>query len=198
MKKKVIVIAGIILTILVVGGVSKATANQIPENVDPNSDWAKERRERVRDRAWMVKPEYSVIEGQVDQTAFVWEDDKLTFTSAQKEQLYHIISSWYEEKFEKAKGLKLESFEGIPTASFDTKLVQCDEKEMILVTFTTPVMLEPRYEGDDLSLFKDDTIQALVYNNGDAYEVYQAWYDTKYKYTAVFSSGDLHKNDKRL
>ena len=46
-----------------------------------------------------------------------------------KEQLYSIISSWYEEKFERAKGLKLESFEGMPIASFDTKLVECDEKK---------------------------------------------------------------------
>jgi hypothetical protein len=193
MKKKIKIaaIAGMAVTILLIGGTSKAITNagQIPEDVDLNSEWAKERMELIKDKAWMIKPEYSVIEGEIDQSAFVWEGDNLTFTQTQKEQLYNIISSWYEEKFEKNKGLKLENFEGMPTASFDTKLVECDGKEMILVTFQTPTMLEPRFEGD--SLFKDDTIQTLVNNNSDEYEIYQAWYETEHKYTGVFSSQDF-------
>ena len=53
----------------------------------------------------------------------------------------------------------------------------------------SPTMSEPRFEGD--YLFKDDTIQTLVYNNGDEYEIYQAWYETEHKYTGVFSSQDF-------
>ena len=178
MKKKIKIaaIAGMAVTILLIGGTSKAITNagQIPEDVDLNSEWAKERMELIRDRAWMIKPEYSVIEGEIDQSAFVWEGDNLTFTQTQKEQLYNIISSWYEEDFEGNKGLKLESFEGMPTASFDTKLVECDGKEMILVTFKTPTMTES-FEDD--SFFGDDTIQVFVYNNEDEYEIYQAWYN---------------------
>ncbi len=197
MKKKIKIaaIAGMTVTVLLIGGTSGAITNagQIPEDVDLNSEWAKERMELIRDRAWMIKPEYSVIEGEVDQSAFVWEGDNLTFTQAQKEQLYNIISSWYEEDFEGNKGLKLESFEGMPTASFDTKLVKCDEKEMILVTFGTPTMMES-FEGD--SFFGDDTIQVLVYNSGDEYKIYQAWYETEHKYTRVFSSGDKNLKNK--
>ena len=197
MKKKIKIaaIAGMAVTILLIGGTSKAITNagQIPEDVDLNSEWARERMELIRDRAWMIKPEYSVIEGEVDQSAFAWEGDNLTFTQTQKEQLYNIISSWYEEKFEKNKGLKLESFEGMPTASFDTKLVECDGKEMILVTFKTPTMTES-FEDD--SFFGDDTIQVFVYNNEDEYEIYQAWYNTEHKYTRVFSSGDKSLKNK--
>lgn len=196
MKKKIkmaVAVAGIAAAALFVVGTSGmfTNAGQIPEDVDFNSNWAKERRALVRDRAWMVKPEYSVIEGEVDQSAFAWEGDNLTFTPKQKEQLYDIISSWYKEDFEGNKGLKLESFEGMPTANFDTQVVECDGKEMILVTFQTPTMPQTRYGA---STFADDTIQALVYNNGDEYEIYQAWYQTKYKYTRVFSSND--KNSK--
>ena len=197
MKKKIKIaaIAGMAVTILLIGGTSKAITNagQIPEDVDLNSEWAKERMELIRDRAWMIKPEYSVIEGEVDQSAFAWEGDNLTFTQTQKEQLYNIISSWYEEDFEGNKGLKLESFEGMPTASFDTKLVECDGKEMILVTFKTPTMTES-FEDD--SFFGDDTIQVFVYNNEDEYEIYQAWYNTEHKYTRVFSSGDKSLKNK--
>ncbi len=197
MKKKIKIaaIAGMAVTILLIGGTSKAITNagQIPEDVDLNSEWARERMELIRDRAWMIKPEYSVIEGEVDQSAFAWEGDNLTFTQTQKEQLYNIISSWYEEKFEKNKGLKLENFEGMPTASFDTKLVECDGKEMILVTFKTPTMTES-FEDD--SFFGDDTIQVFVYNNEDEYEIYQAWYNTEHKYTRVFSSGDKSLKNK--
>ena len=111
MKKKIKIaaIAGMAVTILLIGGTSKAITNagQIPEDVDLNSEWAKERMELIKDKAWMIKPEYSVIEGEIDQSAFVWEGDNLTFTQTQKEQLYNIISSWYEEKFEKNKVLKL-------------------------------------------------------------------------------------------
>lgn len=193
MKKKIksTAIAGMAVTILLIGGTSKAITNagQIPSDVDLNSEWAKERMELIKDNSWMVKPEYSIIEGEVNQSAFAGEGDNLTFTQTQKEQLYNIISSWYEEKFERNKGLKLESFEGIPTASFDTKLVECDGKGMILVTFQTPTMLERRLKED--SLFKDDTIQALVYDNGDEYEIYQVWYETEHKYTGVFSSQDF-------
>ncbi len=195
MKKKIKIaaIAGMAVTILLIGGTSKAITNagQIPEDVDLNSEWAKERMELIKDKAWMIKPEYSVIEGEIDQSAFVWEGDNLTFTQTQKEQLYNIISSWYEEKFEKNKGLKLENFEGMPTASFDTKLVECDGKEMILVTFKTPTMTES-FEDD--SFFGDDTIQVFVYNNED--EIYQAWYNTEHKYTRVFSSGDKSLKNK--
>ncbi len=198
MKKriKITAIAGMTATILLIGGTSGAITNagQIPADVDPNSEWAKERMELLKDDAWMIKPEYSIIEGEVDQSAFAWEGDNLTFTQTQKEQLYSIISSWYEEKFERAKGLKLESFEGMPIASFDTKLVECDEKKMILVTFKTPTMPEPRFEGD--SLFKEDTIQTLVYNNGNEYEIYQVWYETEHKYTGVFSSQDFINQEK--
>ncbi len=197
MKKKIKIaaIAGMAVTILLIGGTSKAITNagQIPEDVDLNSEWAKERMELIKDKAWMIKPEYSVIEGEIDQSAFVWEGDNLTFTQTQKEQLYNIISSWYEEKFEKNKGLKLENFEGMPTASFDTKLVECDGKEMILVTFKTPTMTES-FEDD--SFFGDDTIQVFVYNNEDEYEIYQAWYNTEHKYTRVFSSGDKSLKNK--
>lgn len=197
MKKKIKIaaIAGMAVTILLIGGTSKAITNagQIPEDVDLNSEWARERMELIRDRAWMIKPEYSVIEGEIDQSAFVWEGDNLTFTQTQKEQLYNIISSWYEEDFEGNKGLKLESFEGMPTASFDTKLVECDGKEMILVTFKTPTMTES-FEDD--SFFGDDTIQVFVYNNEDEYEIYQAWYNTEHKYTRVFSSGDKSLKNK--
>ena len=197
MKKKIKIaaIAGMAVTILLIGGTSKAITNagQIPEDVDLNSEWARERMELIRDRAWMIKPEYSVIEGEVDQSAFAWEGDNLTFTQTQKEQLYNIISSWYEEDFEGNKGLKLESFEGMPTASFDTKLVECDGKEMILVTFKTPTMTES-FEDD--SFFGDDTIQVFVYNNEDEYEIYQAWYETEHKYTRVFSSGDKSLKNK--
>lgn len=197
MKKKIKIaaIAGMAVTILLIGGTSKAITNagQVPEDVDLNSEWARERMELIRDRAWMIKPEYSVIEGEVDQSAFVWEGDNLTFTQTQKEQLYNIISSWYEEDFEGNKGLKLESFEGMPTASFDTKLVECDGKEMILVTFKTPTMTES-FEDD--SFFGDDTIQVFVYNNEDEYEIYQAWYNTEHKYTRVFSSGDKSLKNK--
>jgi hypothetical protein len=197
MKKKIKIaaIAGMAVTILLIGGTSKAITNagQIPEDVDLNSEWARERMELIRDRAWMIKPEYSVIEGEVDQSAFAWEGDNLTFTQTQKEQLYNIISSWYEEDFEGNKGLKLESFEGMPTASFDTKLVECDGKEMILVTFKTPTMTES-FEDD--SFFGDDTIQVFVYNNEDEYEIYQAWYNTEHKYTRVFSSGDKSLKNK--
>lgn len=193
MKKKIKIaaIAGIAVTILFIGGTSKAITNagQVPSDVDLNSEWAKERMELIKDNTWMIKPEYSIIEGEVDLSAFAREGDNLTFTQTQKEQLYNIISSWYQEKFEKNKGLKLESFEGMPTASFDTKLVECDGKKMILVTFQTPTMSEPRFEGN--SLFKDDTIQVLVYNNGNEYEIYQAWYETEHKYTGVFSSQDF-------
>ncbi len=194
-KIKIAAIAGMAVTILLIGGTSKAITNagQIPEDVDLNSEWARERMELIRDRAWMIKPEYSVIEGEVDQSAFVWEGDNLTFTQTQKEQLYNIISSWYEEDFEGNKGLKLESFEGMPTASFDTKLVECDGKEMILVTFKTPTMTES-FEDD--SFFGDDTIQVFVYNNEDEYEIYQAWYNTEHKYTRVFSSGDKSLKNK--
>ena len=194
-KIKIAAIAGMAVTILLIGGTSKAITNagQIPEDVDLNSEWARERMELIRDRAWMIKPEYSVIEGEVDQSAFEWEGDNLTFTQTQKEQLYNIISNWYEEKFEKNKGLKLENFEGMPTASFDTKLVECDGKEMILVTFKTPTMTES-FEGD--SFFGDDTIQVFVYNNEDEYEIYQAWYNTEHKYTRVFSSGDKSLKNK--
>ncbi len=194
-KIKIAAIAGMAVTILLIGGTSKAITNagQVPEDVDLNSEWARERMELIRDRAWMIKPEYSVIEGEVDQSAFVWEGDNLTFTQTQKEQLYNIISSWYEEKFEKNKGLKLENFEGMPTASFDTKLVECDGKEMILVTFKTPTMTES-FEDD--SFFGDDTIQVFVYNNEDEYEIYQAWYNTEHKYTRVFSSGDKSLKNK--
>lgn len=190
-KIKIAVIAGMAVTILLIGGTHKAITNaaQIPEDIDLNSEWAKERMELIRDKDWMIKSQYSIIEGEVDQSAFVREGDNLTFTQTQKEQLYNIISSWYEEKFERNKGLKLESFEGMPTASFDTKLVECDGKEMILVTFQTPVMSERRLKED--SLFKDDTIQALVYNNGDEYEIYRVWYETEHKYTGVFSSQDF-------
>ena len=197
MKKKIKIaaIVGMAVTILLIGGTSKAITNagQIPEDVDLNSEWARERMELIRDRAWMIKPEYSVIEGEVDQSAFAWEGDNLTFTQTQKEQLYNIISSWYEEDFEGNKGLKLESFEGMPTASFDTKLVECDGKEMILVTFKTPTMTES-FEDD--SFFGDDTIQVFVYNNEDEYEIYQAWYNTEHKYTRVFSSGDKSLKNK--
>ena len=197
MKKKIKIaaIAGMAVTILLIGGTSKAITNagQIPEDVDLNSEWAKERMELIKDKAWMIKPEYSVIEGEVDQSAFAWEGDNLTFTQTQKEQLYNIISSWYEEDFEGNKGLKLESFEGMPTASFDTKLVECDGKEMILVTFKTPTMTES-FEDD--SFFGDDTIQVFVYNNEDEYEIYQAWYNTEHKYTRVFSSGDKSLKNK--
>ncbi len=197
MKKKIKIaaIAGMAVTILLIGGTSKAITNagQIPEDVDLNSEWAKERMELIKDKAWMIKPEYSVIEGEIDQSAFVWEGDNLTFTQTQKEQLYNIISSWYEEDFEGNKGLKLESFEGMPTASFDTKLVECDGKEMILVTFKTPTMTES-FEDD--SFFGDDTIQVFVYNNEDEYEIYQAWYNTEHKYTRVFSSGDKSLKNK--
>ncbi len=194
-KIKIAAIAGMAVTILLIGGTSKAITNagQVPEDVDLNSEWARERMELIRDRAWMIKPEYSVIEGEVDQSAFVWEGDNLTFTQTQKEQLYNIISSWYEEDFEGNKGLKLESFEGMPTASFDTKLVECDGKEMILVTFKTPTMTES-FEDD--SFFGDDTIQVFVYNNEDEYEIYQAWYNTEHKYTRVFSSGDKSLKNK--
>ena len=58
------------------------------------------------------------------------------------------------------------------------------KKKMILVTFKTPTMPEPRFEGD--SLFKEDTIQTLVYNNGNEYEIYQVWYETEHKYTGFF------------
>ena len=197
MKKKIKIaaIAGMAVTILLIGGTSKAITNagQIPEDVDLNSEWAKERMELIKDKAWMIKPEYSVIEGEIDQSAFVWEGDNLTFTQTQKEQLYNIISSWYEEDFEGNKGLKLESFEGMPTASFDTKLVECDGKEMILVTFKTPTMTES-FEDD--SFFGDDTIQVFVYNNEDEYEIYQAWYNTEHKYKRVFSSGDKSLKNK--
>ena len=194
-KIKISAIAGMAVTILLIGGTSKAITNagQIPEDIDLNSEWARERMELIRDRAWMIKPEYSVIEGEVDQSAFAWEGDNLTFTQTQKEQLYNIISSWYEEDFEGNKGLKLESFEGMPTASFDIKLVECDGKEMILVTFKTPTMTES-FEDD--SFFGDDTIQVFVYNNEDEYEIYQAWYNTEHKYTRVFSSGDKSLKNK--
>ncbi len=190
-KIKIVTIVGIAVTVLLIGGTSKAITNagQIPENIDLNSEWAKERIKLIRDKDWMIKSKYSIIEGEVDQSAFAGEGDNLTFTQTQKEQLYNIISSWYEEKFERNKGLKLESFEGMPTASFDIKLVECDEKEMILVTFQTPAMLERRLKED--SLFKDDTIQALVYNNGDEYEIYRVWYETEHKYTVFFSSQDF-------
>lgn len=197
MKKKIKIaaIAGIAVTVLFIGGTSKAITNagQIPEDVDLNSEWAKERMELIKDRAWMIKPEYSIIEADVDLSAFARESDNLTFTQKQKEQLYNIISSWYEEDFEGNKGIKLESFEEMPTASFDIKLVECDKKEMILVTFKTPTMAES-FEGD--SFFGDDTIQALVYNNGDEYEIHQAWYNTEHKYTRVFSSGDKSLKNK--
>lgn len=183
MKKriKITAIAGIAVTVLLIGGTNKAITNagQVPSDVDLNSEWAKERMELIKDNAWMIKPEYSVIEGEIDQSAFAREGDNLTFTQTQKEQLYTIISSWYEEKFEKNKGLKLESFEGIPTASFDTKLVECDGKEMILVTFTTPQM-EKR-----IDLFKGDIIQTLVYNENNEYKIYKTWYKGAYKYTRV-------------
>ena len=62
MKKKIKIaaMAGMAVTILLIGGTSKAITNagQIPADVDLNSEWAKERMELIRDRAWMIKPEY--------------------------------------------------------------------------------------------------------------------------------------------
>ena len=83
------------------------------------------------------------------------------------------------EQFEQSKGLKLESFENISTSKFETELVECDGKEMILVTFTTPQM-EKR-----IDLFKGDTIQTLIYNENNEYKIYKVWYKGAYKYTRV-------------
>lgn len=172
MTKRRIKIAGIVsavFVLLLVGGTSAVIAS---------TNQAKNQHKKMVD-IWLDEPEYSIIEGEIDKSAFVLENGNLTFTENQKVQLYDRIGSWYTERFEESKGLKLESFEDISTLDFETQLVVCDGKEMILVTFTTPEM-EKR-----IDLFKGDTIQTLVYNEDNEYKIYKAWYKGTYKYTKV-------------
>ncbi len=166
---KIVGIVSVVFVLLLVGGTNGVIAS---------TSQAKNQNKKMSD-AWLDEPKYSGIEGEVDKSAFVLENENLTFTENQKQQLYNTICSWYTEQFEKSKGLKLESFENISTSKFETELVECDGQEMILVTFTTPQM-EKR-----IDLFKDDTIQTLVYNENNEYKIYKTWYKGAYKYTRV-------------
>ncbi len=168
-KIKVVGIASVVFVLLLVGGTSAVIAS---------TNQAKNQNKKMVD-IWLEEPKYYVIEGEVDTSAFVLENENKTFTEKQKEQLYNIICNWYTEQFEQSKGLKLESFENISTSKFETELVECDGKEMILVTFKTPQM-EKR-----IDLFKGDTIQTLIYNENNEYKIYKAWYKGAYKYTRV-------------
>ena len=152
-KIKIVGIASAVFVLLLVGGTNAVIAS---------TNQAKNQNKKMVD-VWLEEPKYYVIEGEVDASAFVLENENKTFTENQKEQLYNIICNWYTEQFEQSKGLKLESF----------------EKEMILVTFTTPQM-EKR-----IDLFKGDTIQTLIYNENNEYKIYKAWYKGAYKYTRV-------------
>lgn len=166
---KIIGIVSVVFILLLVGGTSGVIAS---------TNQAKNQNKKMSE-AWLDEPKYSVIEGEVDKSAFILENENFTFTKNQKEQLYNTICSWYSERFDESKGLKLESFENISTLKFETELVECDGKEMILVTFTTPQM-EKR-----IDLFKGDTIQTLVYNENNEYKIYKTWYKGAYKYTRV-------------